>query len=68
MSIDTKRSGFESVELFDSELRINPISYGIRDVIRGWEIENNKDLNREGPVIVLKFSGPLKKPTIIGID
>lgn len=68
MSIDTKRSGFESVELFDSELRINPISYGVRDVIREWEIENNKDLNREGPVIVLKFSGPLKKPTIIGID
>jgi hypothetical protein len=68
MSIDTKRSGFESVDLFDSELRINPISYGVRDVIREWEIENNKDLNREGPVIVLKFSGPLKKPTIFGID
>ena len=68
MSIDSKRSIYESIDLFDTELRINPISYGVRDMIRGWEIEYNKNLNREGPIIVLKFSGPLKNPTIIGID
>ena len=56
------------MDLFDTELRINPISYGVRDMIRKWELENNKDLNREGPVIVLKFSGPVSKPRIIGID
>ena len=68
MSIDSKRSIYESIDLFDTELRINPISYGVRDMIREWEIEYNKNLNREGPIIVLKFSGPLKNPTIIGID
>ena len=56
MSIDSKRSIYESIDLFDTELRINPISYGVRDMIR------------ECPIIVLKFSGPLKNPTIIGID
>ena len=68
MSIDSKSSIYESIDLFDTELRINPISYGVRDMIREWEIEYNKNLNREGPIIVLKFSGPLKNPTIIGID
>ena len=56
------------MDLFDAELRINPISYGVRDMIRKWEIENNKNLNREGPVIVLKFSGPISNPKIIGLD
>ena len=57
-----------SVQLFDTELRISPISYGVRDIIRQWEIDNSKSLNREGPVIVLKMSGSLSNPTIIGID
>ena len=68
ISIDTKKSFYKSMELFDTELRINPISYGVRDIIRQWEIDNNKNLNREGPVIVLKFSGPLSSPIIIGLD
>ena len=68
ISIDAKKSFFKSMELFDTELRINPISYGVRDIIREWEIDNNKNLNREGPVIVLKFSGPLSSPIIIGLD
>ena len=29
---------------------------------------NNKNLNREGSVIVLKLTGPLKKPLIQGIN
>ena len=68
ISIDAKKSFYKSMELFDTELRINPISYGVRDIIRQWEIDNNKNLNREGPVIVLKFSGPLSSPIIIGLD
>jgi len=68
ISIDSKKSFYKSMELFDTELRINPISYGVRDMIRQWEIDNNKSLNREGPVIVLKFSGPLSSPIIIGLD
>ena len=56
------------MELFDTELRINPISYGVRDIIRQWEIDNSKHLNREGPIIVLKFSGSLSSPMIIGLD
>ena len=68
ISIDSKKDFQSSMDLFDTELRINPISYGVRDMIRKWELENNKDLNREGPVIVLKFSGPMSKPRILGID
>ena len=69
MSIDKNNTALlNSVQLFDTELRISPISYGVRDIIRQWEIDNNKSLNREGPVIVLKISGSLSNPTIIGID
>ena len=67
-SIDTKKKDIRYLDLFDTELRINPISYGVRDIIRKWEIRNNKNLNREGSVIVLKLSGPLKKPLIQGIN
>ena len=57
-----------SVQLFDTEIRISPISYGLRDMIRQWEIDNSKSLRREGPVIVLKMSGNLSNPTVIGIE
>ena len=67
-SIDTKKKDIRYLDLFDTELRINPISYGVRDIIREWEIRNNKNLNREGSVIVLKLTGPLKKPLIQGIN
>ena len=56
------------MQLFDTEIRISPISYGVRDIIRQWEINNEKSLNREGPIIVLKFSGNLSNPTVTGID
>ena len=67
-SIDAKKKDLRYLDLFDTELRINPISYGVRDNIREWEIRNNKNLNREGSVIVLKLTGPLKKPLIQGIN
>ena len=67
-SIDAKKKDIRYLDLFDTELRINPISYGVRDIIREWEIRNNKNLNREGSVIVLKLTGPLKKPLIKGLN
>ena len=67
-SIDAKKKEVKYLDLFNTELRINPISYGVRDIIREWEIRNNKNLNREGSVIVLKLTGPLKKPLIQGIN
>ena len=69
MSIDKNNTALiNSVQLFDTELRISPISYGVRDYIRQWEIDNNKTFRREGPVIVLEISGSLSNPTIIGLD
>ena len=32
------------------------------------ELKNNKNLNREGSIIVINLSGPANKPLIIGID
>ena len=67
-SIDSRKNGLSSFDLFDTEIRINPISYGARDIIREWERKNKKNLYREGPVIIIKLSGPLNKPNIIGIN
>ena len=67
-SIDSKKRDIRYLDLFDTELRINPISYGVRDIIREWEIKNSKNINREGSEIVLKIAGPIKKPLIIGVD
>ena len=67
-SINPNKSIFNSIDLYDTEIRISPISYGVRDIIRIWEIENDKNLNREGPVIVLKLDGPFSNLNIRGIE
>ena len=67
-SVNTRKDDLGKINFFDTEIRINPISYGMRDIIRVWELNNNKNLNREGSVIVIKLSGPANKPLIIGID
>jgi len=67
-SVNTRKDDLGKINLFDTEIRINPISYGMRDIIREWELNNNKNLNREGSVIVINLSGPANKPLIIGID
>jgi len=67
-SVNTRKDDLGKINFFDTELRINPISYGMRDIIREWELNNNKNLNREGSVIVINLSGPANKPLIIGID
>ncbi len=67
-SINTRKDDLGKINFFDTEIRINPISYGMRDIIRVWELNNNKNLNREGSVIVINLSGPANKPLIIGID
>mgnify|MGYP003322950680 FL=1 len=40
----------------------------MRDIIREWELNNNKNLYREGSVIIIGLSGPANKPLIIGVD
>jgi hypothetical protein len=67
-SIDSRKKHLNSLDLFDTEIRINPLSYGVRDIIRDWEIKNNKNLYREGPVVVIKLTGPINKLNIIGLD
>ena len=54
--------------MFNTEIRVSPISYGVRDLIRVWEIENEKNLYREGPVIVLSLNGPFDNLIIKGIE
>ena len=69
MSLDKNNYNLlNSIQLFDTELKVSPISYGVRDIIRQWEIDNGKSLERDGPVIILKISGSLSNPTILGID
>ena len=67
-SINTRKDDLGKINLFDTEIRINPISYGVRDIIREWELNNNKNLYREGSVIIIGLSGPANKPLIIGVD
>ena len=67
-SVNKRKDDLGKINFFDTEIRINPISYGVRDIIREWELKNNKNLNREGSVIVINLSGPANKPLIIGID
>ena len=67
-SINTRKDDLGKINLFDTKIRINPISYGMRDIIREWELHNDKNLKREGSVIVIGLSGPANKPLIIGID
>ena len=68
MSIDKNNDDLmNSVQLFDTELRISPISYGVRDIIRQWEIDNNKSSERRS-CYCIKMSGSLSNPTIIGVD
>ena len=67
-SVNTRKDDLGKINFFDTEIRINPISYGMRDIIREWELNNKKNLNREGAVIVINLSGPANKPLIIGVD
>ena len=67
-SVDTRKDDLGKLNFFDTEIRINPISYGVRDIIREWELNNNKNLSREGSVIKIGISGPANKPLIIGVD
>ena len=67
-SVNDRKDDLGKINLFDTKIRINPISYGMRDIIRAWELDNNKNLYREGSVIVIGISGPANNPLIIGID
>ena len=56
------------INLQNMVLKINPISYGVRDFILDWEKENNQSLPRQGATIILKIDGPMDDPTIHGLD
>lgn len=52
--------------LHDAEVRIHPISLGMRKWLREWEQKNGKDFDRQGATIVLKINGPIENPIIQG--
>ena len=52
--------------LHDTEVRIHPISLGMRKWLREWEQKNGKDFDRQGATIVLKINGPIENPIIQG--
>lgn len=52
--------------LHDIEVRIHPISLGIKKWLKDWEKKNNRRFNRKGATIVLKINGSLKEPLIQG--
>jgi len=52
--------------LHNTQIKINPIALGIKKWIRNWEKKNNKELDRQGSVIMIKMEGPLSDPTIHG--
>jgi hypothetical protein len=56
------------IQLQNMVLKINPISYGVRDLILNWEKENNQSLPRQGATVILKLDGPLYSPIIHGLD
>ncbi len=52
--------------LHNTEVRIHPISLGIRKWLREWEQKNGKVFDRQGATIVLKVNGPIEDPIIQG--
>ena len=49
-------------------LRINPVSIGIRTLIRNWEKDKNLTLPRKNGAIVLNLNGPVSRPKVDGLN
>ena len=49
-------------------LRINPVSLGIRTLIRNWEKDKNLTLPRKNGAIVLNLNGPVSRPKVDGLN
>tara|TARA_Y100000590_G_scaffold231940_1_gene261283 strand:- start:2407 stop:3732 length:1326 start_codon:yes stop_codon:yes gene_type:complete len=49
-------------------LRINPVSLGIRSMIRNWEKDKNLTLPRKNGAIVLNLNGPVSRPKVDGLN
>ena len=49
------------------DVRIKPISFGVRTMIRKWEKNNDIELPRKNGVIMLKINGPIFRPQIDGV-
>ena len=56
------------IYLHHTEIRVHPISLGIRKYIREWEKSNGKTLTRKGATVVLKLEGPIRNPIIKGFQ
>ena len=56
------------IYLHHTEIRVHPISLGIRKYIREWEKNNGKTLTRKGATVVLKLEGPIRNPIIKGFQ
>lgn len=54
------------IYLHNTEIRIHPISLGVRKYLRNWEKDNGKTFTRKGGTIVLKLDGPIQNPNIQG--
>ena len=57
-----------NIYLHHTEIRVHPISLGIRKYIREWEKNNGKTLTRKGATVVLKLEGPIRNPIIKGFQ
>jgi len=65
-SIRQNNSLKPDIYLHNTEIRIHPISLGIRKYIRNWEKDNGKTFTRKGGTIVLNLDGPIQNPNIQG--
>ena len=50
-----------------TDVRIKPVSLGVRTMIRKWEKNNELELPRKNGVIMLRINGPVFRPQIDGI-
>ena len=50
-----------------TDVRIKPVSLGVRAMIRKWEKNNELELPRKNGVIMLRVNGPIFRPQIDGI-
>ena len=48
------------IKFHDAQLTVHPIALGLKKWIKNWEKKKGIRLKRKGPVIVIKFNGPIK--------
>ena len=61
-----QNNSLNDLALHNTEIKVNPISFGVRKWIKKWETDNKKELQRQGATILLKLKGTLEDPIIEG--